>query len=183
MHLPLLEFAYNDKRHASTGLSPFELNYGFRPLSPAIIGIPHRVPSVVEFLAQMQQKLEMARDNLSKAVAWAESYARENRTYREFENGDWVYLLVPSKSKVLHTRKCAKLSPRYCGPWLIIKKVSQVAYKLQLLVGCKVHPVFHVSKLKKCLHDGNSLVEGLVSLEEKDTTGYGPERILDRRER
>ncbi|KAJ7559107.1 hypothetical protein O6H91_04G070200 [Diphasiastrum complanatum] len=88
----------------------------------------------------MQQKLKLARDNLSKAVAMVESYARENRTYRELENGDWVYLLVPSKSKVLHTGKCAKLSPRYCGPWLIIKKVSQVAYKLQLPGGCKVHP-------------------------------------------
>ncbi|KAJ7557274.1 hypothetical protein O6H91_05G119700 [Diphasiastrum complanatum] len=82
-HLPLLEFAYNDKRHASTGLSPFELNYGVRPLSPTIIGISNKVANAAKFLTQMQQKLEMAQDNLSRAMARADSYTRENCTYWE----------------------------------------------------------------------------------------------------
>jgi hypothetical protein len=45
-----------------------------------------------------------------------------------------------------------KLSPRYIGPFLILEKCGNVAYKLELppsLVG--VHNIFHVSQLKKCL--------------------------------
>jgi hypothetical protein len=45
-----------------------------------------------------------------------------------------------------------KLSPRYIGPFLILKKCGTVAYKLELppsLTG--VHDIFHVSQLEKCL--------------------------------
>lgn len=41
-----------------------------------------------------------------------------------------------------------KLSFKYYGPYQIIAKVGQVAYKLQLPLDCAVHPVFHVSQLK-----------------------------------
>ncbi|KAJ7521942.1 hypothetical protein O6H91_19G076100 [Diphasiastrum complanatum] len=79
-------------------MSPFELNYGFQPTSPTTLGIPRKVPSVVEFLTQMQAKLDLACQSLSKAQAKAETYARENRSYREVERGDMVFL---PKSKVI----------------------------------------------------------------------------------
>ncbi|KAJ7294624.1 hypothetical protein O6H91_18G074200 [Diphasiastrum complanatum] len=110
--LPLVEFAYNDRRYPSTRLSTFELNYGCRAISPATIGIMHKVPSIVEFLTQMQQKLEMARASLSNVMARAKSYAHENRTCRKFETRDWVYLLAHSKSKVLCIGECAQISLR-----------------------------------------------------------------------
>ena len=49
----------------------------------------------------------------------------------------------------LETRPVAKFSPRYCGPFTILKRVGQVAYKLELPEHSKVHPVFHVSRLRK----------------------------------
>jgi hypothetical protein len=45
-----------------------------------------------------------------------------------------------------------KLSPRFIGPFLIIKRVGEVAYQLELQDHlADVHDVFHVSQLKKCL--------------------------------
>ena len=111
----------------------------------------------------------------------AKSYADANRSFREFEEGENVFLKVPSHSKSLISEECTKLSPRYCGPWLILKRIGKVAYKLELPQGCRVHPVFHVSRLKKFLHPGDSLIEGIVLFQEiEDNARRKPTRILDR---
>jgi hypothetical protein len=73
-----------------------------------------------------------------------------------------------------------KLSPRYVGPYPIVKRIRKVAYKLELppeLTG--VHPVFHVSQLRKCV-----VIEKRVpaqSLDVQETLEYleYPVRILD----
>ena len=50
--------------------------------------------------------------------------------------------------------KKGKLSPRFVGPFKILERVGQVAYKLDLPQELSnVHPTFHVSNLKKCLAD------------------------------
>ena len=95
-------------------------------------------------------------------MARAKSYADGNRSFREFEEGEKVFLKVPSHSKSLILGECTKLSPQYCGPWLILKRIGKVAYKLELPQGCRVYHVFHVSRLKKFLHPSDSLIEGIV---------------------
>jgi hypothetical protein len=44
-----------------------------------------------------------------------------------------------------------KLKPIFYGPYKIIRKVGEVAYKLELLEGSKIHNALHVSCLKKDL--------------------------------
>ena len=48
--------------------------------------------------------------------------------------------------------KKEKLSPRYIGPYRIAKRIDNVAYEMELpLELATVHPVFHISMLKKCM--------------------------------
>ena len=55
-----------------------------------------------------------------------------------------------------------------------------MAYKLELPQGCRVHLAFHVSRLKKFLHPGDSLIEGTVLFQEvEDSARCKPTRILD----
>jgi hypothetical protein len=74
-----------------------------------------------------------------------------------------------------------KLAPRYIGPFLILEKCGNVAYKLELpssLVG--VHDIFHVSQLNKCLKTLMDVVLLKVAPLEADLTyPEHPIKILD----
>ena len=61
-----------------------------------------------------------------------------------------------------------KLAPRYIGPFKVLERKGEVAYRLGLPPNLSgVHDVFHVSQLKKCLR----LLEEQVPLYGLDDTG------------
>ena len=79
-------------------------------------------------------------------------------------------------------RKKENLIPTYVGPYKILKSIGKVAYKLELAAKlATVHPVFHISLLKKCVGDQTSIVP-LESVTVKDSLSYEdvPVEILDR---
>ena len=53
-------------------------------------------------------------------------------------------------------KKDNKLLPKYYGPYKLLQKIGTMAYKLELLASLRVHPVFHVSCLKKNYKGQNS---------------------------
>jgi hypothetical protein len=64
-YLPLLEFAYNNSRHTSTGYSPFMLMYGFQPRAPIDVTFNRdEFDCKQNFLRDMQEMLHIARDNI-----------------------------------------------------------------------------------------------------------------------
>ncbi|GJU67899.1 putative reverse transcriptase domain-containing protein [Tanacetum coccineum] len=155
VHLPLVEFSYNNSYHSSMRCASFEALYGRKCRSPILwaevregqlIG-PELVQETTEKISQIKDRLKAARDR-------QKSYADKRRKPLEFSVGDYVLLKVSPWKGVVRFGKKGKLAPRFVGPFEIIEKVGPVAYRLDLpeeLNG--VHDTFHVSNLKKCLAD------------------------------
>ncbi|GKB36400.1 putative reverse transcriptase domain-containing protein, partial [Tanacetum coccineum] len=152
VHLPLVEFSYNNSYHSSVRCAPFEALYGKKYRSPImwakvkeghLIG-PELVQETTEKISQIKDRLKTARDR-------QKSYADRRRKPLEFSVGDYVLLKVSPWKGVVRFRKKGKLAPRFVGPFKIIEKVG---YRLDFpeeLNG--VHDTFYVSNLKKCLED------------------------------
>jgi hypothetical protein len=87
-----------------------------------------------------------------------EIYVDRKRTPREFKIGDHVYLGVRHRKISLRMGACAKLSPQYCGPFEILDRVGTVAYRPAPLPTMKEYNVFHVSLLRKYVHDSNHII-------------------------
>ncbi|XP_075075102.1 uncharacterized protein LOC142162641 [Nicotiana tabacum] len=113
----------------------------------------------------MQQLLQ---DNLSKPQERMKLYADARRTKRIFQVGDMVYLkLQPYRQVSLALRRNLKLRSKFYGPYKVIAKIGQVAYKLELPADSKVHPGFHVSLLKKKVGTG-VVVQTLLTMTGED---------------
>ena len=75
-----------------------------------------------------------------------------------------MYLKISPMKRVVIFGKKWKLSPRYVGPYEILQWFYKVAYKLKLPSElASVHPLVHVSMLKKCIGDPESIlpIEGI----------------------
>ncbi|MCO5547581.1 hypothetical protein L7F22_001032 [Adiantum nelumboides] len=133
----------------------------------------------------MNDMIKAACESICSAQDRAQTYANKARRKVIFEKGDFVFLKDPAKSETMKTGKCDKLSPRYCGPFKILKKIGDVTYKLELPESSQVHPVFHVSKLKKTVHGLENVVSQdiLVDLIEPPKIPHEQERILGYRDR
>lgn len=108
--------------------------------------------------------------------------ADKHRSEREFELGDWVYLkLQPYKQTSLQARSNLKLSPRFYGPFQVTKRIGKVAYQLNLPPHSKLHPVFHVSLLKKKLGSGAVAHPTLPPVSSDGVLEPQPVAVLDRR--
>ena len=96
--------------------------------------------------------------------------------------GEQVFLKVSPMKGVMQFCKRGKLSPRYIGPFEVLKRVGEVAYELALPpVLSGVHPVFHVSMLKRYHGDGKYIIHwDSVLLDENLSYEEEPVAILDR---
>jgi hypothetical protein len=78
-------------------------------------------------------------------------------------------------------KKDNKLSPKYYGPYKVLQKIGTMAYKLELPAYSRVHPVFHVSCLKKVIGDKIPVQTILLELDEEGKIILEPEAITDTR--
>ena len=101
---------------------------------------------------------------------------------KEFRVGDHVYLRVRAKKSSLKLGSCAKLSPRYHGPFEVLERIGLVAYRLAFPASTRAHNVFHVSFVKKYIHDPNHVINwDVIQVEPKGEFQIKPMCILDRK--
>ncbi|GJS62794.1 putative reverse transcriptase domain-containing protein [Tanacetum coccineum] len=101
VHLPLVEFSYNNSYYSSMRLALFEALY---------------VQETTDKILQIKDRLKAARDR-------QKSYAYKRRKPLEFSVGDYVLLKVSPWKGVVRFGKKGKLAPRFVEPFEIIKKI------------------------------------------------------------
>ena len=180
--LPLAEYWYNTNFHSSTNTTPFEVVYGQPPpLHIPYVAKDSPVEAVDRTLQAREDTIKLLKFNLKKAQDRMKSQTDRKRSEREFEVGAWVYLkLQPYRQTTLRQGKQNKLSPKFFGPFQVIQKIGQVAYKLQLPTSAQVHPVFHVSQLKLCHSEAVSMGD-FPQCDPEGLLAAIPIKLLDRR--
>ena len=97
--------------------------------------------------------------------------------------GDHTYLKVKPKKITLRCGNCAKLSPRYCRPFEVLARIGPITYQLDFPGSIKVHDVFHVSLLKRYVHDASHIIHwNVVQVEPEGEFLPEPLQILEREE-
>lgn len=149
--LPWAEYWYNTSYHTAIQMTPFKAVYGRDPSSllPASFTMD-TPPDLLTQLADRDVILARLKCNLQRAQARTKYHADKHRTELHFERGDLVLVkLQPYRQNSVALRKHNKLSLRYFGPFPIHRKIGMVAHELELPDYARIHPVFHVSMLKK----------------------------------
>ncbi|XP_074303274.1 uncharacterized protein LOC141637731 [Silene latifolia] len=115
----------------------------------------------------------------------SKSYADVRRRPLEFEVSDLVFLRVSPMKGVKRFGIKGKLSPKFIGPYPIVERVGEVAYKLKLPASMgKTHDVFHVSQLRKYVSDPAHVIEPeVLEIERTRPMRRDRSRISDRKEK
>jgi hypothetical protein len=151
-HLSAAELATNNAIHASTGFTPFYLNYGQEvqlPLDQAIAAHrPSNNPEASARIRRLHADLTRARTHIERAQQRQARYSDQNRRSVTFAVGDSVLLSTEHLRLVGSDTRTPKFTYRYIGPFKIKRVINDNAYELDLPSQLQIHPVLNISRLK-----------------------------------
>jgi hypothetical protein len=148
--LPHVEFAYNRVVHSTTNHSPFEIVYGFNPLTPLdLLPLPNNSllkhkdgKSKAEFVKKLHERVKLQIEKRNESYA---KNANKGRKKLVFEPGDWVW--VHMRKERFPLQRKSKLQPRGDGPFQVLARINDNAYKIELPGEYGVSATFNVADL------------------------------------
>jgi len=131
--LPLVEFTYNNSFHTSIGMAPYEALYGRRCRTP-LCWYQDGESVVVgpKLLRQTTEKVKLIQERMKASQSRQKPYADQRRRPLEFESGDHVFLKITPTTGMGRAIRQKKLSPKFVGPYQILRRFGPVAYEIAL---------------------------------------------------
>jgi hypothetical protein len=112
--LPLIEFTCNNSFQATISMTPYEVLYGYKCISPLYWDEVSERPLLgPEIVQDTKDKIEIIQKRMLTAQSRQKSYADQHRCKLEFEIGDKVFLKVSPMKGVIQFGKKGKLGLRY----------------------------------------------------------------------
>jgi hypothetical protein len=132
-HLAAAEFAMNNAWNSSVRNTPFMLNYGQHPHTPATLMVHGRNPDVNKFAGKWSTQISRAKICLAAAQDRQKAAAdRKRQPAPQWKPGTLVLLNI--KHFRLQSGLRAKLAPRYIGPFKVLDCVgpTNLSYRIEL---------------------------------------------------
>ncbi|XP_041003166.1 uncharacterized protein LOC121248693 [Juglans microcarpa x Juglans regia] len=164
-------------------MTPFEALYG----KPPPVLTAYEVGSSPNELVDMELRardeiLKELKKNLARAQDQMKKHFDNGRSMESFEPGDWVFLkYLLREHNALSKVTLSKLRAKYSGPCQVLEKCRQLAYKLDLPVRVHIHPIFHVSWLRRKVGDPTKVVNELPMTDEEGRMAIQVEKIMEYR--
>jgi len=142
------EFAYNNKVHSSTQMTPFKANYGQDPRMGFKERKKRKYKGAKKFIEKIKEIQEEARVALGKAQEEIKKYTdRKRGEVDDYKVEDLVILSTKDLKYQMVGRRTEKLTERFMGPYKVKKTILSNAVELELPDTIKIHLVVNVSRI------------------------------------
>nr|GEX45596.1 hypothetical protein [Tanacetum cinerariifolium] len=132
--LPQAEFAYNRTPNKTTGHIPFMVVYGLNPATPLDLIVLDTLSKFNQAASDRATDIkalhQLVHDKISKSNELIKYRRDKGRKHILFQPGDLVW--VHFRKDRFPAKRRSKLSPRSEGPFKILTKVNDNAYKVDL---------------------------------------------------
>ncbi|KAL1280048.1 hypothetical protein QQF64_014648 [Cirrhinus molitorella] len=145
-YLMWAEYAQNSLLKPATNMTPFKCILGYQPPLFPWSGEPTDLPAIDSWIRRCEETWDSAHVHLQQAIRRTQVQADRHCTHQPpYTPGQWVWL---STQNLRLRLPCRKLSPRYVGPFQVVRQITPVSFRLNLPPEYRISPTFHMSLLK-----------------------------------
>nr|GEW31484.1 RNA-directed DNA polymerase [Tanacetum cinerariifolium] len=155
------KFSSNSSVNHTTGKNPFKVVYGWNPITPLDLVPVLEVGQFSKEGADQPEQIKELHRSVQEQIIW------HNKQYKEradkhhkqvlYREGDLVWIHL--RKERFSGGRFRKLKPRGNGPFCILKKINDNAYKIELPGHYNVSTIFNVADLSPYKGDSDDKPE------------------------